>query len=190
MYSFYFRRTENLRACFVTWNCAGNEPSQTFDISNILLMEDKTVNPDIYFIGLQEIVGLNPKQVLQGKDTTRMALWEQIIYRSLNKRTKYVCVTKKCMVGCYILLFARDEIKYRFSGIRTSKVKTGLAGSSGNKGAVAIRFNFDDSSFACINCHLTSGQNEVAERLEDMNEIYRRCFDQAEKFYEFFMKDH
>jgi hypothetical protein len=41
--------------------------------------------------------------------------------------------------------------------MRTSKVKTGFAGQSGNKGAVALRFNFDDSSLVFLNCHLTSG---------------------------------
>lgn len=41
--------------------------------------------------------------------------------------------------------------------MRTSKVKTGFGGNSGNKGSVAIRFNFDDSSLSFINCHLASG---------------------------------
>ena len=57
-----------------------------------------------------------------------MFLWEQIILRALNKKHKYVCVTRKGMVGCFITLWAKDEMKYRISGIRTSKVKTGFAG--------------------------------------------------------------
>jgi hypothetical protein len=84
-------------------------------------------------------------------------LWEEILIRSLNRKEKYLCIAKKAMVGCFILLFIKDVHKYRVSNMRTSKVKTGFAGQSGNKGAVAIRFNFDDSSFALINCHLSSG---------------------------------
>jgi len=63
------------------------------------------------------------------------------------------------MVGCFIILFAKDEHKNKINSIRTSKVKTGLAGSSGNKGSVSIRFNFENTSFAFMNCHLTSGQS-------------------------------
>lgn len=81
------------------------------------------------------------------------------------------------MVGCFILLFARDEDKNRINNIRTSKVKTGFGGQSGNKGSVAIRFNLDNTSFAFINCHLSSGQSEIAERFEDLREIYKRSFD-------------
>lgn len=56
-----------------------------------------------------------------------------------------------------IMLFVRDECKQKISCIRTSKVKTGFGGQSGNKGAVALRFNYNNSSFAFLNCHLTSG---------------------------------
>jgi synaptojanin len=95
-------------------------------------------------------------------------LWEQIVTRSLNKREKYSCISKKTMVGQLILLFAKDEMKHRLSYLRTSKVKTGLGGQGGNKGSVAVRFNFDDSTFAFMNCHLASGQNEIKERLSDL----------------------
>jgi hypothetical protein len=72
------------------------------------------------------------------------------------------------MVGCYILLYVKDEIKHRVNNIRVSKVKTGFGGNSGNKGAVGLRFSIDDSSFAFINCHLTSDQSKVNERLDDL----------------------
>lgn len=86
------------------------------------------VVPDIYIIGLQEMVKLNAKSVIQGKDRERVMLWEKIVSRSLCKRHKYVCVARKPMVGCFILLFARDEDKNRINNIRTSKVKTGFGG--------------------------------------------------------------
>jgi inositol-1,4,5-trisphosphate 5-phosphatase len=36
-------------------------------------------------------------------------------------------------------------------------VKTGFSGIAGNKGSVAIRFQFENTSFAFTNVHLTSG---------------------------------
>ncbi len=61
--------------------------------------------------------------------------------------------------------------------MRKCKVKTGYGGQSGNKGAVAIRFNFDDTTFTFTNCHLTSGQKKVNERLEDLREVYKKQFE-------------
>lgn len=89
------------------------------------------------------------------------------------------------MVGCFITVFVLDEHKHRISNIRTCKVATGFGGQSGNKGAVATRFNIDNSSFMFINCHLTSGQKQIAERLEDIKEIFRKSFDLSTKFYDF-----
>jgi len=58
------------------------------------------------------------------------------------------------MVGCYIIMFVKEEHKKSIKGVRKCKVKTGLSGIAGNKGSVAIRFCFDNTSFAFINVHL------------------------------------
>lgn len=52
---------ENVKVGIMTWNCAGNQPVKTFDISNILFQQGC---PDVYIIGLQEMVKLNAKSVL------------------------------------------------------------------------------------------------------------------------------
>lgn len=135
---------------------SGND---AFDINDIIMPNRESgIIPDIIVIGLQEMVKLNAKSVIQGKDRTRIDLWEGIITRSVrNERHSYFCVSKKPMVGCLIMLFARDEHRYKINNVRTSKVKTGFGGQSGNKGAVSIRFNYSNSSFVFLNCHLTSG---------------------------------
>lgn len=53
-------------------------------------------------------------------------------------------------------------------------VKTGMGGKAGNKGAVAIRFQFHSSSFCFVCCHLTAGQSQVKERNEDYREITQK----------------
>lgn len=136
------------------------------------------------------MVKLNAKSVIQGKDKERVLLWENIVTQSMAKRYKYVCIAKKPMVGCLIMLFAKDDHKHKINNIRTSKVKTGFGGQSGNKGAVAIRFNYANTSFAFLNCHLTSGQNQVGERLEDIREIYKRSFDCSQKYQDFMIQSH
>ena len=53
-------------------------------------------------------------------------------------------------------------------------VKTGMGGKAGNKGAVAIRFQFHSSSFCFVCCHLTAGQSQVKVRNEDYREITQK----------------
>ena len=169
----------------VTWNLAGEHPPSGFDIGNLLISDECDTLPDLFIVGLQEMVKLNTKSVLAGKNREKVMLWEDIITRSLSKKERYVCLGKKTMVGCFIIFFARDEHKNRINHIRTSKVKTGLGGQGGNKGCVAIRFNYDDTSFAFLNCHLTSGQKEIGERLENLREIWKRSFDCSQKFQDY-----
>lgn len=54
-------------------------------------------------------------------------------------------------------MFAKEEHREKISVLRKFKVKTGFAGMTGNKGSVAVRFNFLNTSFSFINCHLESG---------------------------------
>lgn len=64
------------------------------------------------------------------------------------------------------ILFSRD--------VAIDTVKTGMGGKAGNKGAVAIRFQFHSTSFCFICSHLTAGQSQVKERNEDYREITQK----------------
>jgi hypothetical protein len=64
---------------------------------------------------------------------------------------------RKVMFGCFIMLFVRDDSINSIKRMHTAKVKTGTSGMTANKGSTAIRFNYDDSSFMFLNCHLSSG---------------------------------
>jgi len=76
----------------------------------LLLKPDNFSEPDLYIVGLQEIVKLNAKSVIQGKDQEKICLWQNIIERSLSKKTRYSCIAKKPMVGCFIMLFSKSEL--------------------------------------------------------------------------------
>ncbi len=51
-YQQHYMSWSDITVKVVTWNCAGNTPSSTFDISNIVLPDDPKIVPDIYVIGL------------------------------------------------------------------------------------------------------------------------------------------
>lgn len=76
------------------------------------------------------------------------------------------------MFGCYIMLFARSDHMHSFKTLRSVKNKTGTGGMTANKGSTALRFNYDDTSFMFMNCHLTSGQKAMRERFADASKNY------------------
>lgn len=105
------------------------------------------------------------------KDVERMHAWEQLILQALNqKSTKYGCPLKKVMLGCFIMLFVRQESYHKIKAMHSVKIKTGSKGYTANKGSVALRFNVDDTSFMFLNCHLMSGQNKVTQRLSEIKQ--------------------
>ena len=83
------------------------------------------------------------------------------------------------MFGCYIMLFGRNDIIKNTSlkYFQTVKVKTGVKGIAANKGGVALRFNYLDSSFMIMNSHLTSGQKKSKERFADVRKIFTGACD-------------
>ena len=74
-------------------------------------------------------------------------------------RAQYTLVRQTDMHGLYILLIAKSEVQTRIFDVAMAAVKPNVANQSGNKGAVAVRFGFEDSSFIFLNCHLCGGLN-------------------------------
>lgn len=116
---------------------------------------------------LGSITGKNDKQ--------RTAKWQQVFKEALENRlpgVKFVPFVRKIMFGCAILLFVKEEIVGHIRQLKTVKVKTGAGGIAANKGSTAIKFNYFDSSFMFLNCHLASGQKEYAERFNNLELCY------------------
>jgi len=80
------------------------------------------------------------------------------------------------MVGQFIIMFIKEEHCPKIKYLKKCKVKTGFSGIAGNKGSVAIRFQFENTSFAFTNVHLTSGQNEINQRFENIRLIENETF--------------
>lgn len=58
--------------------------------------------------------------------------------------------------------------------LATDCVKTGMGGATGNKGAAAIRFVLNGTSFCFVAAHFAAGQSQVTERNADYAEITRK----------------
>ena len=113
--------------------------------------------------------------ILESRDEERMQRWEQHVKDGLDARISmcnlhYTCMLKKVMFGVYVMIFVRSDCQQNVHQLQTVKVKTGVKGYAANKGAVSLRFNYDDTSFMLLNCHLTSGQSKTKQRLDDISQ--------------------
>ncbi|GAA5804802.1 hypothetical protein HPULCUR_010310 [Helicostylum pulchrum] len=130
--------------------------------------------PDIYVVGFQEIVELSPQQVM-ATDADKRKIWEQQIESTLNSRlngkSKYTLLRSNQLVGAALIIFAKSSIVNEIRNVETAIKKTGIMGMAGNKGAVAIRMDYGDTSFCFVAAHLASGHSNVNDRNADYHTI-------------------
>ncbi|TKY51457.1 Type IV inositol polyphosphate 5-phosphatase 3 [Spatholobus suberectus] len=77
----YINKKE-LRVCVGTWNVGGKLPPDDLDIDDWLGINEPA---DIYVLGLQEIVPLNPGNIFGAEDTRPVPKWQNIIRNTLNR---------------------------------------------------------------------------------------------------------
>jgi len=82
------------------------------------------------------------------------------------------------LVGVHMSLFATKPMSHKLVDIATSRVKLGFQGKMGNKGAVLLRFLYEDTSFCFVCCHLESGSNRLdsRRRLEELHQVWANGF--------------
>ncbi|KAH8871194.1 Synaptojanin-1 [Schistosoma japonicum] len=134
---------------------------------------------DIFAVGFEEIVDLTTSNIVAGsKPSANQRDWGQFLQRHLNRdadeQDSYLLITSVQLVGVCLFLFVRKRLADSLRNIATSSVKTGLGGTAGNKGAVAIHFQLGATSICFVCSHFTAGQSAVRERNDDFQEICRR----------------
>lgn len=86
------------------------------------------------------------------------------IMRVLNNNgghAAYKLVRKTDQHGLYLMLIAKAEVQTRIYDVAMCFVNPPMGNRTGNKGALAIRFGLEDSSFVFLNCHLAGGTDEI-----------------------------
>ncbi|KAL6643057.1 hypothetical protein ACP70R_021238 [Stipagrostis hirtigluma subsp. patula] len=89
---------------------------------------------------------------------------------------RYCLVASKQMVGLFLMIWARREMKSDIRNLKVSCVGRGLMGYLGNKGSISISMLLHQTSFCFVCSHLTSGQKDGDEhrRNSDVMEILRK----------------
>jgi hypothetical protein len=133
--------------------------------------------PEIYAVGFQEIVELSPQQIMNS-DPARRGLWEHAVQTTLNRRQaalggeKYVLLRSGQLVGAALCIFVKTSALGKIRNVEGSVKKTGLSGMAGNKGAVAIRFDYANTQICFVTAHLAAGFANYDERNRDYATIH------------------
>jgi len=132
-------------------------------------------SPDIYVIGLQEIVSLNAKNIVLSSNSAQVDSWRNLIQKNLNEIGNYIILKTADLVGIFHIIFVKESLKENFRNIEALIVRTGMLGTMGNKGSCVMRFNYMDTSIAFACCHLAAGASEVNSRISEMTEVITKA---------------
>lgn len=156
-----------------TYNVNAGTPTSIKDLSSWLFPPENTTtdSPDIYGIGLQELIELNAGSILAG-DTSKPVLWAKALDQVLNLQDEqYVLLRTELMSSVCLFLFVKKSKVSFVTQVAGSSKKTGLGGMTANKGACAVRFDYGLTSFALVTSHLAAGVNATIERHNDYSTI-------------------
>ncbi|XP_044485328.1 type I inositol polyphosphate 5-phosphatase 4-like [Mangifera indica] len=90
--------------------------------------------------------------------------------------SRYCLVASKQMVGIFLTVWVKSDLRDNVCNMKVSCVGRGLMGYLGNKGSISISMSLHQTSFCFVCSHLTSGQKEGDElrRNSDVMEILRK----------------
>ncbi|XP_059063219.1 type IV inositol polyphosphate 5-phosphatase 7-like [Cryptomeria japonica] len=101
-----------------------------------------------------------------------------------SEESNYSLVASKQMVGMFLCVWVRSDLRQHVRDLRVSCVGRGLMGYLGNKGSISISMSFQGTSFCFVCSHLASGEKgcDMIRRNYDVMEIIKRThFPQMDK---------
>ncbi|KAL6879117.1 Endonuclease/exonuclease/phosphatase [Trichoderma novae-zelandiae] len=180
---------DEIKALIFTWNAGASTPhSLRYSDGDAAFFQNllqSSGSPDILVFGFQELVDLEDKKATakrllkskkkEGPDQERMSHqyrdWRDFLVKTLDDYMPadhlYHLLHTAPMVGLFTCVFVKSSLGGRITQVRGAEVKRGMGGLHGNKGAVAVRFQVDDTSLCFVNCHLAAGQTQASSRHND-----------------------
>ncbi|XP_064638229.1 phosphatidylinositol 3,4,5-trisphosphate 5-phosphatase 2-like isoform X2 [Lineus longissimus] len=174
-----------------TWNMGDEQPG--YNINSWLKCSgtgrplDKSLSAvphDVYVIGTQES-SLTEKEWTSKIRKTLQAIYEIDLHM----------IATTSLWGIRLIILTKMEHKNRISHVQTSFVRTGIANTLGNKGAVGVSFSFLATSLCFVCAHLTSGAEKNHRRNSNFRDITKglslgnkqlNLFDMTKQFHHLF----
>lgn len=164
-----FTDVQQIQVHCSTWNMAGQELVESL---RTLLEAQKSNDIKIYSIAFQEVHSSAEAYITTMSNKRRH--YQTRIEAALGDH--YQCIECHQLVGILICVYAHKSVAPAITSIQHSHVACGVLGMVGNKGAVGIKFNLMDTSFAFLSCHFAAGQHHVERRNSDWVEVEQRIF--------------
>lgn len=172
-----YTATQTIHIWAGTFNLNGKTAGIGDDLSPWLCPpEVARLQPEIVAVGFQEIVELSPQQIMS-TDPNRRQAWEEAVKNTLNihaqrhSSEEYVLLRGGQLVGASLSVFVKASVLPYIKNVEGSLKKTGLSGMAGNKGAVAIRMEYANTSICLVTAHLAAGFANYEERNQDYRTI-------------------
>lgn len=169
-----------------TWNVNAKKPLAPGESAKVLQwilaqqQQQQTTTavlfPDIIALGFQEIVDLNAVNVVVNSTLSaqRSSAWEDAVLNALNSQSpahQYKVVLEKHLVGILLVVFVKAEHTEYVKEVHGATAGVGIMGMMGNKGGVAVRMGYYNSTLCFVCAHLAAHRENVVGRNADYQNI-------------------